>query len=87
MGKLFTFAYTWSIGGNFKRQEDVDEDDTVNRRADGSPSEPEMNICNEFDGFMHDVFDVEPPLGKFLAHLLHRMAARQLYWIFVVSAS
>ncbi|XP_069117336.1 dynein axonemal heavy chain 6-like isoform X3 [Argopecten irradians] len=64
LGKMFAFAYTWSIGGNFKRQEDVDDDDSISRRSsDKDKGERGINICNEFDGFMHDLFDIEPPLG------------------------
>ncbi|XP_052105827.1 dynein axonemal heavy chain 6-like isoform X2 [Mytilus californianus] len=62
LGKLFVFAYTWSIGGNFHRQEDVDEDDNVNRRGQDKV-EKDINICNEFDNFMRELFEVEPPLG------------------------
>lgn len=57
------FAYTWSIGGNFKRQEDMDEDDMGSRRGQ-EKVEKELNICNEFDNFMREMFEVEPPLGK-----------------------
>ncbi|OWF46435.1 Dynein heavy chain 6, axonemal [Mizuhopecten yessoensis] len=64
LGKLFAFAFTWSIGGNFKRQEDVDDEESVSRRtSDKDKGERGVNICNEFDGFMHDLFDIEPPLG------------------------
>lgn len=62
LGKLYVFAYTWSIGGNFKRQEDIDEDDMSSRRGQEVP-EKELNICNEFDNFMREMFEVEPPLG------------------------
>lgn len=63
LGKLFVFAYTWSLGGNFHRQEDVDEDDNVNRRGTDKV-ERDINICNEFDNFMRELFEVEPPLGN-----------------------
>ena len=62
LGKLFVFAYTWSIGGNFKRQEDIDEDDSSRRGPE--KGEKDINICNEFDNFMRELFEVEPPLGK-----------------------
>ncbi|KAL4237693.1 Dynein heavy chain 14 [Mactra antiquata] len=62
LGKLYVFAYTWSVGGNFKRQEDMDEDDMGSRRGQDKV-EKELNICNEFDNFMREMFEVEPPLG------------------------
>jgi hypothetical protein len=67
LGKLFVFAYTWSLGGNFHRQEDMDEDDNVNRRGTDKV-EKDINICNEFDNFMRELFEVEPPLGKFYTY-------------------
>ncbi|KAL5008122.1 hypothetical protein ScPMuIL_013703 [Solemya velum] len=62
LGKLFVFAFTWSMGGNFKRREDAEDDDTVNRRG-LDRSDTTVNVCNEFDNFVREVFDVEPPLG------------------------
>jgi len=64
LGKLYVFAYTWSLGGNYRRQEDVDEDDMGSRRGGTEKREPEINICNEFDNFMREMFEVEPPLGE-----------------------
>ena len=29
----------------------------------------DVNICNEFDNFMRELFEVEPPLGKFDSNL------------------
>ncbi|KAK3576323.1 hypothetical protein CHS0354_039732 [Potamilus streckersoni] len=62
LGKLFVFAYTWAIGGNLRRQEDTDDDETVNRRG-ADKLDKDINICNEFDNFLREMFDVEPPLG------------------------
>lgn len=61
LGKLFVFSFTWSMGGMFKRQEDGDDDDMIRRGQD--KGERDTNICNEFDNFMHELFEVEPPLG------------------------
>ncbi|CAG5136729.1 unnamed protein product, partial [Candidula unifasciata] len=61
LGKLFVFAYTWSIGGVFKRREFMEEDDSNIRRASTSTERIDMN--NEFDNFVRELFDVEPPLG------------------------
>lgn len=62
LGKLFVFAYTWSIGGVFKRREFMEEDDSSIRRASTSTERIDMN--NEFDNFVRELFDVEPPLGR-----------------------
>ncbi|GFO34548.1 dynein heavy chain 1, axonemal, partial [Plakobranchus ocellatus] len=61
LGKLFVFAYTWSIGGVFKRREYMDEDDSSVKRAGAAVERIDMN--NEFDNFARELFDVEPPLG------------------------
>ena len=64
LGKLFVFSFTWSIGGILRRQEDADDDESVNRRG-GDHLESDLDICNEFDNFVREMFEVEPPLGKF----------------------
>nr|KAI8735296.1 dynein heavy chain 6; axonemal-like [Biomphalaria glabrata] len=61
LGKLFVFAYTWSIGGVLKRREFMDEDDSSIRRS-GTVVD-KLDINNEFDNFARELFDVEPPLG------------------------
>ncbi|KAH9496161.1 Dynein heavy chain 6, axonemal [Bulinus truncatus] len=61
VGKLFVFAYTWSIGGVLKRREFMDEDDSSIRRS-GTAAD-KLDINNEFDNFTRELFDVEPPLG------------------------
>ena len=63
LGKLFVFAFTWSVGGVLRRQEDADEDESVNRRG-GDRQELDVDICNEFDNFVRELFEVEPPLGE-----------------------
>ena len=63
LGKLFVFSFTWSMGGILRRQEDADEDESVNRRG-GDRQEVEVDICNEFDNFVREMFEVEPPIGK-----------------------
>ncbi|XP_071080158.1 dynein axonemal heavy chain 6-like [Haliotis cracherodii] len=62
LGKLFVFCFTWGVGGTLRRQEDSDEDDTVNRRG-SDKVDKDINICNEFDNFMRELFEIEPPLG------------------------
>lgn len=62
LGKLFVFAYTWSIGGVLKRREFMDEDDSSIKRAGAMVERVDIN--NEFDNFARELFDVEPPLGR-----------------------
>ena len=69
LGKLFVFAYTWSIGGVFKRREYMDEDDSSVKRAGASIERIDMN--NEFDNFARELFDVEPPLGRLCIDTFH----------------
>ncbi|CAL1542606.1 unnamed protein product [Lymnaea stagnalis] len=61
LGKLFVFAYTWSVGGVLKRREFMDEDDSSSKRAGVTLERVDIN--NEFDNFARELFDVEPPLG------------------------
>ena len=67
-GKLFVFAFTWSFGGNFKRIDDIDDDGGVSARSTHSKRNVtetvDVDIASEFDNFVHEVFEVEPPVGK-----------------------
>ena len=56
LGKLFVFAFTWSFGGNFKRQDDYDS-------IASAINHDSVDIASEFDSFVNDLFEVEPPLG------------------------
>ena len=69
LGKLFVFSFTWSMGGILQRQEDADEDESVNRRG-GDRQEVDVDICNEFDNFVREMFEVEPPLGEQCIYVL-----------------
>lgn len=52
------------MGGILHRQEDGDEDEVLYRHnADGH--EKNIDICHEFDNFVREIFEVEPPLGEF----------------------
>ncbi|XP_035825271.1 dynein heavy chain 6, axonemal [Aplysia californica] len=62
LGKLFVFAYTWSVGGVLKRREFMEEDDSSIKRA-GAGAAERLDVNNEFDNFARELFDVEPPLG------------------------
>ncbi|XP_022090728.1 dynein heavy chain 6, axonemal-like isoform X2 [Acanthaster planci] len=73
LGKIFVFCYTWSVGGNLKREDDSEDDGGISVAprmpgggggAKGKKVEvPDLNIAYEFDTFVHDMFDTEPPLG------------------------
>ena len=73
LGKVFVFCYTWAVGGNLKREDDSDDDGGISvaqRNGGGGPANkktdvPDLNIAYEFDTFVHDMFDTEPPLGTF----------------------
>ncbi len=65
LGKLFVFAYTWSIGCAFRRTEDADQD-TFASRGHQRNTERAVDVGEEFDTFVHDLFDVEPPTGVLL---------------------
>ncbi|XP_038073413.1 dynein heavy chain 6, axonemal-like isoform X3 [Patiria miniata] len=73
LGKIFVFCYTWSVGGNLKREDDSEDDGGISvapRTTGGGGGAkakkadiPDLNIAYEFDTFVHDMFDTEPPLG------------------------
>ena len=76
LGKIFVFCYVWSFGGVLKREDDSDDDGGISMGpaaggggggggGGGKKNEVvDLNISYEFDGFVHDMFDTEPPLGK-----------------------
>ncbi|XP_064622088.1 dynein axonemal heavy chain 6-like isoform X2 [Lineus longissimus] len=63
LGKMFVFAYVWSIGGNFKRQEEQDVDISLTQKSGEKSDRPFFDVANEFDNLVHELFDIEPPLG------------------------
>ena len=60
LGKLFVFAFTWSYGGNLKRNDEPEDDGGFVRQG----SEKMIDIASEFDNFIRELFEVEPPYGK-----------------------
>ena len=62
LGKIFVFAFTWSFGGNFKRQDEMEDDGGISRRSGGRDI-LDVDIATEFDNFVHELFEVEPPVG------------------------
>ena len=61
LGKLFVFAFTWSYGGNLKHQDEPEDDGGFARRVGDKPV---VDIANEFDNFIRELFEVEPPYGR-----------------------
>jgi hypothetical protein len=39
--------------------------------------EADIDICNEFDNFVREMFEVEPPLGMFFINDLHSYYAKR----------
>lgn len=64
LGKLFVFAYTWSFGGNFRRVDELDDDGGIGRRGGDRRDYVEVDLATEFDNFVREVFEVEPPMGE-----------------------
>lgn len=64
LGKLFVFAFTWSFGANFKRENDFDEEFMHVKKLHGLQAAVDMT--HEFDTFVRELFEIEPPCGKFL---------------------
>ena len=66
LGKLFVFAFTWSFGGNLKRIDDLDDDGGIGARTSSNKKDvPEvLDIASEFDNFVRELFEVEPPIGE-----------------------
>ena len=64
LGKLFVFSFTWSFGGSFSRQDDLDDDGGIGRKGGDRKEFVDVDIASEFDNFTHEVFETEPPLGE-----------------------
>ena len=66
LGKLYVFAYTWSFGGNFRGADELDDDAGIGRKGGDRRDFIQVDLATEFDNFVREVFEVEPPLGEFL---------------------
>ncbi|XP_074663059.1 dynein axonemal heavy chain 6-like [Tubulanus polymorphus] len=62
VGKLFVFAYVWSIGGNLKRADEQD-DDLSHSKKTVDQTDHLFDITTDFDNMVREMFDIEPPLG------------------------
>ena len=67
------------MGGNLKRHDDMDDDIGISTTARGKKEidwqDIPIDIASEFDNFVHEVFETEPPLGKQhldFSELMHR---------------
>ena len=65
LGKLFVFAFVWGIGGTFRREDDKDEEFVPSKGKVSTTRTDTVDITNEFDSFVRELFEVEPPCGKF----------------------
>nr|XP_039247972.1 dynein heavy chain 6, axonemal-like [Styela clava] len=62
IGKLYVFAFTWSIGGTLNREDDQEDDTLISSTVIGR-DEMLINMSYDFDHFVHETFEGEPPLG------------------------
>ena len=66
LNRLFVFAFTWSFGGNFRREDESEDDGGINRRGGDRRDNVDIDIASDFDNFVHELFEVEPPIGVYL---------------------
>ena len=50
----------------------MEDDGGVSRKSDRKEA-PIIDIASEFDNFVHEVFEIEPPLGKPYSNRIHEM--------------
>nr|XP_018672447.1 dynein heavy chain 6, axonemal-like [Ciona intestinalis] len=62
LGRLFVFAFTWSIGGVLNREDDQEEDTLISSTVIGR-DETLINMSYDFDQLVHDIFEKENQLG------------------------
>lgn len=58
LGKIFVFAYTWAFGGNLRSQSVSEDDEDGSSFAMDSPP-----MWQLFDTLVHDLFEVDSPIG------------------------
>jgi hypothetical protein len=63
LGKLFVFAFTWSFGAVLRRIDDMEDDGGI-RSRDPENDEPDVDIGQDFDNLVREIFDTSPPLGS-----------------------
>ena len=85
LGKLFVFAFTWSFGGNLRRQDDIDDDAGIMRRSydPHATSAAMTDIATDFDNFTRELFEVEPPLGPFTSLLFIIIIIIIIFFFFI----
>jgi dynein heavy chain len=65
LSKLYVFAYTWSFGGNFKRVDELEDDAGIGRKGGDRRDFIKLDLATEFDQFVREMFEIEPPLGTY----------------------
>ena len=64
LSKLYVFAYTWSFGGNFRRVDELEDDAGIGRKGGDRRDYIDIDLATEFDNFVWEIFEIEPPLGQ-----------------------
>ncbi|XP_076809994.1 dynein axonemal heavy chain 6-like [Clavelina lepadiformis] len=60
LGRLFVFAFTWSVGGVLNREDDQEDDSLISSTVIGR-DETLINMSYDFDHFVHDIFEKDTP--------------------------
>ena len=60
LGKLFVFAFTWSFGSVLRRLDDADDDNGMHAK-DANDLPNDIDIDQEFDNLVRELFDAAPP--------------------------
>ena len=67
MGKIYVFAFTWAFGGSLEGECDYDDDPD----AESYDIDNLINARAAFNGFVHELFNLEPPLAVQLPNSKH----------------
>ena len=80
LNKLFVFGLTWSFGGGFSRQDDLDDDAGIGRKGGDRRNMIEVDIASEYDNFIREMFETDPPLGMCLCifHIILKFLKQSL---------
>uniref|UniRef100_H2YVQ4 AAA+ ATPase domain-containing protein n=1 Tax=Ciona savignyi TaxID=51511 RepID=H2YVQ4_CIOSA len=62
LGRLFVFAFTWSVGGVLNREDDQEEDTLISSTVIGR-DETLINMSYDFDQLVHDIFEKDTGIG------------------------
>ncbi|EDV29505.1 uncharacterized protein TRIADDRAFT_51924 [Trichoplax adhaerens] len=67
MGKIYVFAFTWAFGGSLEGECDYDDDPD----AESYDIDRTVNARVAFNAFVHELFNLEPPLAVQLPNSKH----------------